>query len=415
VAERRKRKLHAPASEREREEPPEKLSAWPREGRFGPFGGRYVPEILMPALKELEAAYEELRENPKFRREVREYFSDYGGRPTPLYCARRLTAWAGGARIYLKREDLLHTGAHKFNNAIGQALLAKHMGKRRLIAETGAGQHGVATAMAGAVLGLATEIYMGALDMERQRMNVYRMELLGAQVHPVETGTATLKDAINEALRDWATNVRSTHYVIGSVVGPHPYPRIVRDFQRVIGDEIKGQILRKERRLPDLVVACVGGGSNAIGTFYPFVDDEDVRLLGVEAGGSSQGNAASIVHGRVGVLHGAKTYLLQDEWGQVRETHSISAGLDYPAVGPEHALYHHVQRAEYTAVTDEQAVEAFHRLCELEGIVPALEPAHALYAAIERARELGKNGLVVVTLSGRGDKDLEVVLRHGKG
>lgn len=414
MAERRKRKLRAPTSEVEGEGKgtPEKLSAWPREGRFGPFGGRYVPEILIPALRELEAAYEGLREDPQFQRELRGYWSDYGGRPTPLYYARRLTEWAGGARIYLKREDLLHTGAHKFNNAIGQALLAKHMGKTRLIAETGAGQHGVAAAMAGAVLGLQTEIYMGAVDMERQKPNVYRMELLGAVVHPVETGTATLKDAINEALRDWAANVRSTHYLIGSVVGPHPYPRIVRDFQRVIGDEIKGQILRKERRLPDLIVACVGGGSNAIGTFYPFVDDEDVRLVGVEAGGSPRGNAASLVHGRVGVLHGAKTYVLQDEWGQVRETHSISAGLDYPAVGPEHALYHHVQRAEYTTVTDEQALEAFYKLSELEGILPALEPAHALYAAIERARELGKNGLVVVTLSGRGDKDLDLVRRR---
>ena len=408
----RRRKLYAAAAEVE--EAPEKLSAWPKDGRFGPFGGRYVPEILLPALQELGAAYEELSQNPKFQRELREYLGDYGGRPTPLYYAKRLTAWAGGARIYLKREDLLHTGAHKFNNAIGQALLAKHMGKTRLIAETGAGQHGVATAMAGAVLGLKTEIYMGAADMERQRMNVYRMELLGARVHPVEAGTATLKDAINEALRDWAANVRSTHYLIGSVVGPHPYPRIVRDLQRVIGDEIKGQILRKERRLPDLLVACVGGGSNAIGTFYPFADDEDVKLLGVEAGGSAQGNAASIVHGRVGVLHGAKTYVLQDEWGQVKETHSISAGLDYPAVGPEHALYHHVKRAEYTTVTDEQALEAFRQLAELEGILPALEPAHALYAALERAKALGKNGVIVVTLSGRGDKDLEVVRRHGR-
>jgi tryptophan synthase beta chain len=389
-----------------------KLSEWPQEGRFGPFGGRYVPEILVPALSELEAAYEEAQKDQKFQAELRRTFSDYGGRPTPLYFAQRLTKWAGGARIYLKREDLLHGGAHKFNNAMGQALLAKYMGKKRLIAETGAGQHGVATAMAGAVLGLMTEIYMGAVDVERQKMNVFRMELLGATVHPVKTGTQTLKDAINEALRDWATNVRDTYYLIGSVVGPHPYPRIVRDFQRVIGDEIKGQILRKEKRLPDLLIACVGGGSNAIGTFYPFADEKDVRLLGVEAGGSAQGHAASLVRGRIGVLHGAKTYVLQDEWGQVLGTHSVAPGLDYPAVGPEHALYRELGRAEYTTVTDEQALEAFHRLAELEGILPALESAHAVYAAIEQARTLGKSGLIVVTLSGRGDKDLEIVLEQ---
>jgi tryptophan synthase beta chain len=388
-----------------------KLSRWPIDGRFGPFGGRYVPEILMPALRELEAAYEGVKSDLRFQRELRRYFSDYGGRPTPLYFAKRLTEWAGGARIYLKREDLVHGGAHKFNNALGQALLAKAMGKERLIAETGAGQHGVATAMAGAVLGLKTEVYMGAVDMERQEMNVFRMKLLGATVHPVKTGTATLKDAINEALRDWATNVRSTYYLIGSVVGPHPYPMIVRDFQRVIGDELKGQILRRERRLPDVIIACVGGGSNAIGTFHPFVDDEDVKLLGVEAGGSAKGHAASIARGRVGVLHGAKTLILQDEWGQVLDAHSIAAGLDYPAVGPEHALYRHVERAEYMTVTDEQALDAFHKLSKLEGILPALESAHAVYAAVGQAKQLGKDGLIAVTLSGRGDKDLETVLR----
>ena len=389
-----------------------KLSEWPQEGRFGPFGGRYVPEILVPALSELEAAYNDAQKDLKFQGELRRIFSDYGGRPTPLYYAERLTKWAGGARIYLKREDLLHGGAHKLNNAMGQALLAKRMGKRRLIAETGSGQHGVATAMAGAALGLKTEIYMGAVDMERQRMNVLRMEVLGAKVHPVRTGTQTLKDAMNEALRDWAAHVRDTHYLIGSAVGPHPYPRIVRDFQRIIGDEIKGQILRKEKRLPDLLIACVGRGSNAIGTFYPFVDEKDVRLLGVEAGGSAQGHAASLTRGRIGVLHGAKTYVLQDEWGQVLSTHSIAPGLDYPAVGPELALYRELGRLELITVTDEQALEAFHRLAELEGILPALEAAHAVYAAIEQARILGKGGLLVVTLSGCGDKDLEIVLAH---
>ena len=403
----------ADRSSRTERDDAKKLSGWPIDGRFGPFGGRYVPEILMPALRELEAAYEGAKNDLRFQRELRRYFSDYGGRPTPLYFAKRLTEWAGGARIYLKREDLVHGGAHKFNNALGQALLAKAMGKERLIAETGAGQHGVATAMAGAVLGLKTEVYMGAVDMERQEMNVFRMKLLGATVHPVKTGTATLKDAINEALRDWATNVQSTYYLIGSVVGPHPYPMIVRDFQRVIGDELKGQILRRERRLPDVIIACVGGGSNAIGTFHPFVDDEDVKLLGVEAGGSAKGHAASIARGRVGVLHGSKTLILQDEWGQVLDAHSIAAGLDYPAVGPEHALYRHVERAEYTTVTDEQALDAFHKLSKLEGILPALESAHAVYAAVGQARQLGKDGLIVVTLSGRGDKDLETVLRTG--
>lgn len=391
-------------------ESPKKLSVWPKEGRFGEFGGRYVPEILYPALSELEEAYLSVREDPKFQEELRRYQTDYGGRPTPLYFAQRLSEWAAGARIYLKREDLVHGGAHKFNNAIGQALLAKYMGKKRLIAETGAGQHGVAAAMAGAVLGLKTEIYMGEVDMKRQQMNVFRMKLLGAEVHPVSTGTATLKDAINEALRDWATNVKTTHYLIGSVVGPHPYPMMVRDFQRVIGDEIKGQILRKERRLPDLLIACVGGGSNAMGTFYPFVDDE-VELLGVEAGGSKRGHAASLCRGRVGVLHGAKTFILQDEWGQVQKTHSIAPGLDYPAVGPEHALYHAIKRARYVSVTDEEALEGFRLLSRLEGIIPALEPAHAIYAAVGEAKRLGKGGLIVVTLSGRGDKDLEIVIR----
>jgi len=388
-----------------------RLSELPREGKFGPFGGRFVPEILIPALLELEAAYEKLREDEGFKRELARYNRDYGGRPSPLYFAENLTRHAGGAKIYLKREDLIHGGAHKFNNVMGQALLARRMGKRRLIAETGAGQHGVATALAGAVLGLKTEIYMGARDAERQRMNLFRMRLLGAEVHIVDHGSQTLKDAINEALRDWATNVRDTHYLIGSVVGPHPYPMIVRDFQRVIGDEIKEQILEREGRLPDLLVACVGGGSNAMGTFYPFVD-EDVAFLGVEAGGKGSGgkHAASLTLGEVGVLHGAKTYLLQDEWGQIEETHSIAAGLDYPGVGPEHALYKELGRAEYITVSDEEALEGFLMLSQLEGIVPALEPAHAVYAAVERAREMAPDQIVVVTLSGRGDKDLETVL-----
>lgn len=394
------------------DEAPKRLSEWPRDGRFGPFGGRYVPEILMPALEQLADVYEAARNDATFQDRLRRFQTDYGGRPTPLYFAKRLTEHAGGARIYLKREDLVHGGAHKFNNAIGQALLAQYMGKTRLIAETGAGQHGVATAMAGAVLGLETEIYMGRVDMERQRMNVYRMELMGARVHPVGTGTQTLKDAINEALRDWATHVRTTHYLIGSVVGPHPFPMIVRDLQRVIGDEIKGQILRKERRLPDLLIACVGGGSNAIGTFYPFADDDSTQLLGVEAGGSHRGHAASISRGRIGVLHGAKSYVMQDEWGQIQPTHSISAGLDYPGVGPEHALYHDLKRAEYVAVDDHGALEGFRRLSELEGIIPALEPAHAIPVALARAQQLGRDGLIVLTLSGRGDKDLETVKYH---
>lgn len=387
-----------------------RLSDLPGEGRFGPYGGRFVPEILMPALLELEEAYYRIKDDADFKRELASYNRDYGGRPSPLYFAKRLTEYASGAKIYLKREDLIHGGAHKFNNVMGQALLARRMGKRRLIAETGAGQHGTATAFAGAVLGIKTEIYMGALDAKRQRMNLFRMRLLGAEVHIVESGSRTLKDAINEALRDWATNVRDTHYLIGSVVGPHPYPMIVRDFQRVIGDELRAQILEREGRLPDLLVACVGGGSNAMGTFCPFVDD-DVAFLGVEAGGGGgEEHAATLVHGRVGVLHGAKTYLLQDEWGQIAETYSIAAGLDYPGVGPEHALYKELGRAEYIAVSDEEALQGFQLLSELEGIIPALEPAHAVYAAVERAREMDLEEIIVATLSGRGDKDLETVL-----
>ncbi len=387
-----------------------RLSQLPRKGKFGPYGGRFVPEILMPALLELEEAYSRIKNDEGFKRELEAYRRDYGGRPSPLYFAEKLTEYASGAKIYLKREDLIHGGAHKFNNVMGQALLARRMGKRRLIAETGAGQHGTATAFAGAALGLETAIYMGALDAERQRMNLFRMRLLGAEVHIVESGSRTLKDAINEALRDWATNVRDTHYLIGSVVGPHPYPMIVRDFQRVIGDELREQILEREGRLPDLLVACVGGGSNAMGTFYPFVDDA-VEFLGAEAGGGGgEEHAATLVRGRVGVLHGAKTYLLQDGWGQIAQTHSIAAGLDYPGVGPEHALYKELGRAEYVSITDEKALRGFQLLSKLEGIIPALEPAHAVYAAIERAGEMSPEEIVVVTLSGRGDKDLEMVI-----
>lgn len=382
------------------------MSELAKDGKFGPFGGRFMPEILMPALIELEKAYEEAKEDDAFRRELRWYQEHYGGRPSPLYYAKRLTAYVGGAQILLKREDLIHGGAHNFNNAMGQALLAKRLKKQRIIAETGAGQHGVATAMVGAVLGIPVEIHMGKVDVERQKMNVFRMKLMGAVVHEVSSGGATLKDALNEALRDWAEHWPTTYYLLGSVVGPHPYPVMVRDFQRVIGDEIKGQLLRREKRLPDLLVACVGGGSNAIGTFYPFVDD-DVKLLGVEAKG-----AASLSEGRPGVLHGAKTYLLQDEWGQIKEAHSIAAGLDYPGVGPEHAFFKELKRVEYTAVGDEQALEGFRLLSKLEGIIPALEPAHAIYAAFERAKKMPKDQIVIVTLSGRGDKDLEMVMRH---
>ncbi len=384
-----------------------KLSELPQDGHFGEFGGQFVPEILIPALEELERAYREISARFDFQSELKALHTDYGGRPTPLYFAKRLTEYAGGAQIFLKREDLVHGGAHTLNNALGQALLARAMGKKRVIAETGTGQHGVATAMACAVLGLHAEIYMGARDIARQQMNVQRMKLLGATVHPVTGGSQTLKDAINEALRDWVTNVPTTYYLIGSVVGPHPYPMIVRDFQRVIGDEIKGQLLRREQRLPDLLVACVGGGSNAIGTFFPFVNDERVRFLGVEAAG-----AASLSQGSVGVLHGAKTFVLQDEHGYIRETHSIAAGLDYAAVGPEHALYKKLGRGEYIAVSDEHALEGFRVLAQLEGILPALEAAHAVYAALQRAQRMKRDQIIVITLSGQGDKDIDTVTHY---
>jgi tryptophan synthase beta chain len=385
------------------------------DGRFGRFGGRYVPETLMEALSDLEESYLRLRDDLDFRRELDYLLREYAGRPTPLYYAENLTKMVGGAKIYLKREDLLHGGAHKINNTLGQGLLAKRMGKSRVIAETGAGQHGVATAMACAVLGLRCEIYMGEIDMERQKMNVQRMRLLGAEVHPVSSGSKTLKDAINEAIRDWVTNVETTYYLLGSCVGPHPYPMIVRDFQSVIGVETRRQILEKEGRLPDYIVACVGGGSNAIGIFHPFIEDREVKLIGVEAGGEGEDlgkHSASLVRGIEGVLHGALTYVLQDEDGQIAGTHSIAAGLDYPAVGPEHAYLKEIGRAQYFTVTDEEALQAFLALSRTEGILPALEFAHALAYAMKLAENIGRDEIIVVNLSGRGDKDLETVLRR---
>ena len=384
-------------------------------GRFGDFGGRFVPETLMAALEELERAHGEAKEDDAFLGELERLYSTYAGRPTALYFASNLTRQCGGAKIYLKREDLAHTGAHKINNALGQALLARRMGKRRIIAETGAGQHGVAAATVCAMMGLECIVYMGSEDMKRQSPNVFRMRLLGAEVRRVESGSRTLKDAINEAIRDWVTNVESTHYLLGSVVGPHPYPMMVRDFQSVIGREARSQILEAEGRLPDYVVACVGGGSNAIGIFYPFIGDSSVRLVGVEAGGEGVGNrhAASLSVGRPGVLHGSMSYLLQDEHGQVLETHSISAGLDYPGVGPEHSYLKDTGRAEYLAVGDREALEGFHLLAHTEGIIPALEPAHAIYHAARLARELTPDQLILVCLSGRGDKDIHVVAEAG--
>ncbi len=382
-------------------------------GRFGRFGGSFVPEILMPALEELESAFLESREDPAFARELDELLTSYAGRPTPLYRCRNLLP-AGAPRLYLKREDLLHGGAHKTNQALGQGLLARRMGKTRLIAETGAGQHGVATALTGAVLGLSTRIYMGAVDMERQKPNLFRMRLMGAEVVPVTTGSQTLKDAINEALRDWSASYETTHYLLGTVAGPHPFPTMVREFQRVIGDEAKRQILELEGALPDLVVASVGGGSNAMGIFTAFLDDPMVRLLGVEAAGEgleSGRHCATLTRGRPGVLHGAFSYTLQDEEGQIGESHSISAGLDYPGVGPEHAWLQETGRASYTTCTDHEALDAFQALARSEGILPALESAHAIAAAIGEARR-GSAGVILVNLSGRGDKDLETVLRH---
>lgn len=373
------------------------------------FGGKFVPETLMSPLKELEKAYGKAKEDKDFQRELDSCLTSYAGRPTPLYLARNLSQVLGGAKIYLKREDLCHTGAHKINNTLGQVLLAKFMGKSRVIAETGAGQHGVATATTAAMLGLECEVYMGEEDTERQALNVFRMELLGARVRTVTSGTKTLKDATNEAIRDWVTNVENTYYCLGSVVGPHPYPMMVRDFQAVIGEETKEEILQLEGRLPDYLVACVGGGSNAIGLFYPFYKDGQVKFVGVEAGGegiATGRHAASLVAGEVGVLHGSMSYLLQDEDGQVLATHSVSAGLDYPGVGPEHSYYKDTKRATYVAVTDQEAVEAFKLLSETEGIIPALESAHAIAYLKKMSPPLKKDDLVVVNLSGRGDKDV---------
>ncbi len=382
-------------------------------GYFGNYGGRFVPETLVPALDELTAAYEVARTDSDFWDQFDSLSRDYSGRPTPLYMAERLTSHCNGARIYLKREDLAHTGAHKINNALGQGLLACRMGKHRIIAETGAGQHGVAAAAVCALLGLECIVYMGEEDVRRQSLNVIRMKLMGAEVKPVSAGSRTLKDAINEAMRDWVTNVRNSYYLLGSVVGPHPYPAMVRDFQSVIGKEAREQILAKCNRLPDYIIACVGGGSNAIGIFYPFLDDKEVKLVGVEAAGKglkTGKHAASLAAGSIGVLHGARSYVLQDDDGQIRETHSISAGLDYPGVGPEHSYLKDSGRASYVAVSDKEALEAFQLLCRIEGIPPAMEPAHAISYAVKLAGSLSKEQIIIVNLSGRGDKDLDIVI-----
>jgi tryptophan synthase beta chain len=391
------------------------LGEYPQAGKFGEYGGQFVPEVLMHALHELEKVYLQYRDDVAFKEDVDHYLRTFAGRPTPLYYCTRLSALVG-TRLYLKREDLVHGGAHKLNNTLGQALLAKRMGKSRLIAETGAGQHGLATAIAGAVFGLKAEIYMGEEDIARQRLNVFRMQLLGAEVHPVVSGSRTLKDAINEAMRDWVTNVEDTYYLLGSVVGPHPYPMIVRDFQRVIGQETKQQMLAAEGRLPDALVACVGGGSNSIGLFYDFLDDEDVAIYGVEAGGAgiaSGRHSATLYAGSKGVLHGAFSYLLQDEDGQIMPTHSIAPGLDYSGVGPEHAFLKDRGRITYDIVTDDEALHAFELLCHYEGILPALESAHAVayVAKLVEANEVGEEDRVVVCLSGRGDKDVELIER----
>ncbi len=381
-------------------------------GKFGIFGGRHVPETLIPALDELDYNYQKLKKNKQFQKELNGLLKNYAGRPTPLYFAKNLTNFIKGPKIFLKREDLLHSGAHKINNTIGQGLLAYKMGKKRLIAETGAGQHGVATAMASAIFGIETEIYMGAKDVERQQSNVFRMKLLNAKVHPVTSGSMTLKDSVNEALRDWITNVKTTHYLIGTVMGPHPFPTMVRDFQSVIGREIKSQIVQETGSLPDSVIACVGGGSNAIGTFFSFLNDDKVELFGVEAGGKgliSGHHAATLTKGKIGILHGMKSYFLQDKDGQIKEAHSISAGLDYPGVGPEHAYLKDIKRVKYSVVTDEEAIKAFLLLSKLEGIIPALESSHALAFLIKNAKKFSRNTTVVVTISGRGDKDLQII------
>jgi tryptophan synthase beta chain len=392
---------------------PNDYSAYPdANGRFGDYGGRYVAETLMPLVLDLGQAYEDAKNDPAFHAEMSGYMTHYVGRPSPLYFAERLTQHFGGAKIYFKRDELNHTGAHKINNCIGQILLARRMGKTRIIAETGAGQHGVATATVCARFGYPCIVYMGATDVERQKPNVFRMNLLGAEVRPVTSGTGTLKDAMNEAMRDWVTNVDDTYYIIGTAAGPHPYPAMVRDFQSVIGIEARAQMLEREGRLPDAIVACIGGGSNAIGLFHPFLADENVRLIGVEAAGhglSTGQHAASLTGGRPGVLHGNKTYLLQDDDGQIIDAHSISAGLDYPGIGPEHSWLHDVGRAQYVSATDQEALDAFQLCSQLEGIIPALEPAHALARVGEVAKELGKDGIVLMNLCGRGDKDIFTV------
>ena len=391
---------------------------FPFNGKFGNFGGKYIPETLVPAIEELEESYKKYTNDSNFKKELKDYLENYAGRPTPIYLAKNLTEYVGGAKIYLKREDLLHGGAHKTNNTLGQCLLAKKMGKKRIIAETGAGQHGVGTALASAVLGLECEIYMGLKDTERQKLNVFRMKLLGSKVHPVKSGTQTLKDAINEALRDWITNVENTYYVIGSVVGPHPYPMIVRDFQSIIGKEIKKQIRKINGTLPNAIVACVGGGSNAIGSFYPFIGDQEVSLYGIEAEGSgikTGKHSATLAAGSTGILHGMQTYLLQDKMGQISATHSISAGLDYPGVGPEHSYLKEIKRVNYKSCTDDDAIKAFVILSEKEGIIPALESAHAISYGMKLAKKMKKSETIVITLSGRGDKDVEVVQNYING
>ena len=385
------------------------------KGRFGKHGGQYIPEVLMNAASELEEAYEHYKSDPEFNRELQELLNEYAGRPSRLYFAKRMTEDLGGAKIYLKREDLNHTGAHKINNVLGQALLAKKMGKTRLIAETGAGQHGVATATAAALLGMECVVYMGKEDTVRQALNVYKMKLLGSEVVPVTSGTATLKDAVNEAMGEWVKRLEDTHYCLGSAVGPHPFPEIVRDFQAVISKEIKEQILEKEGRLPDAVLACIGGGSNAIGAFYNFIDDEGVRLIGCEAGGRgihTAETAATISVGREGIFHGMKSYFCQDEFGQIAPVYSISAGLDYPGVGPEHSYLHDIGRAEYVAVTDDEAVNAFEYLSKTEGIIPAIESSHAVAHALKLAPTMGKDQIMVINISGRGDKDCAALARY---
>ena len=385
------------------------------ETRFGEYGGMYIPETLMNAVLELNEAYEYYKKDSAFQSELTTLLNEYAGRPSRLYYAANMTRDLGGAKIYLKREDLNHTGAHKINNALGQALLAKKMGKTRLIAETGAGQHGVATATAAALLGMECEIFMGRLDTERQALNVYRMELLGAKVHPVDAGTATLKDAVSETFREWTKRISDTHYVIGSVMGPHPFPTMVRDFQAVISAEIKGQILQKEGRLPDAVIACVGGGSNAIGAFYHFIGDENVRLIGCEAAGrgiDSKDTAATMATGKLGIFHGMKSIFCQDDHGQIAPVYSISAGLDYPGIGPEHAYLASIGRAKYVPVTDDEAVNAFEYLSRVEGIIPAIESSHAVAHAIKMAPAMGKDGIIVINISGRGDKDTAAIARY---